>query len=120
MENQYVGVIRVWAAMAWADGEIHPREAGAMKRLISAAELNDAERDKALGFLEERVELETAQLASLSPEAREGIYRAAVRLAGIDKDLADNEITLLERLRDGLKLDQETAERIHTHVANSQ
>ena len=39
----------------------------------------------AAGYLENQVELDTATLAALGKEAREGIYRAAVRLSAIDQ-----------------------------------
>jgi uncharacterized tellurite resistance protein B-like protein len=117
-ENPYVSVIKVWAAMVWADDVVTPHEAKAMRRLISSSDLTDTEKATAFGFLEKKVELDTTALAHLPAAEREGVYRAAVQLSAVDDDIADSEIDFLERLRDGLGLDEETAERIEDSVAN--
>jgi uncharacterized membrane protein YebE (DUF533 family) len=118
-ENPYVSVIKVWAAMVWADDVVTSHEAQAMRRLITSSDLTDSERTVALGFLEKKVELDTAALIQLPAAEREGVYRAAVQLSAIDDDIADSEIDFLERLRAGLGLDEATAERIEDSVANS-
>jgi uncharacterized membrane protein YebE (DUF533 family) len=117
LDSQYLSVIRVWAALVWADGELSDQEAAAMRRLIHAADLTDAEREAALGYLERKVDLDIAGLEALGAAAREGVYRAAVKLSGIDNDVADAEIEFLGRLRVGLGLDDATAERIEDSVA---
>ena len=78
----------------------------------------DSERATALGFLEHKVELDATGLCDLPAAEREGVYRAAVQLSAIDDDIADSEIDFLERLRAGLGIDEETAERIEDSVAN--
>src|SRR3990167_8856578 len=87
-ESQHLAVIRVWAAAAWADGTIAKPEAAAMRKLIDASkELSAADRETALDFLEHKVELEPNAVAGMSEEARQGIYRAAVRLSRIDREI---------------------------------
>ncbi len=108
-ESQYLAVIRVWAALAWADGVIQDSERDAITKLISVAQLSDEERAIASGVLEEKVELSTDSISGLSEPAREGIYRAALRMAMVDLDLAKEESAMLERLRDGLSIDSEKA-----------
>ena len=103
-ENQFLSVIRIWAAMAWADGKVVAAEALAMERLIQAAELDEAERNIARGFLKEKVELDTSNVGSLTDEARRGIYKAACRMAAVDRKLDDPERALLDRLREGLNI----------------
>jgi uncharacterized tellurite resistance protein B-like protein len=115
--DSYVAVIKVWAGLVWADGVVSHREAQAMRRLIDGAELSERERAQALGFLDERVEVEAVGLDNLGAAAREGIYRAAIKLSAVDNDMADEEIEFLARLRDGLGIDRETAERIVDAVA---
>ena len=117
MESQHLSVIRVWAALAWADGVIAKPEAIAMKRLIDgSAELSDEERRAAHGFLETKVSLETAHVAGLSTEAKEGIYRAAYRLAGIDLHVDETELAFLETLREGLGISAARAQQIKDSV----
>jgi tellurite resistance protein len=113
MESQHLRVIRVWAALAWADGVIAKSEAAAMKRLVEGAnELSDDEKKTALGFLENKVELDTAGLEGLGWDAKEGIYRAALRLAGIDQHVDATELALLEKLRGALGISEKRAKEI--------
>lgn len=115
-ENTFLSVIRVWAGVAWADGVIAEAEAEAMKRLIAGADLTDAERVEANGFLTKKVELETENISGLSDTVREGIYRAAYRLAKVDLEVANEERDFLGRLREGLSLSAEVCEGIEASI----
>jgi uncharacterized membrane protein YebE (DUF533 family) len=115
-ETQFLSVIRVWAALAWADGVIAESEATAMRRLITSAQLTDEERTAANGFLDSRVDLDTTNLADLSADARKGIYRAACRLAAVDHDVAAAERIFLGRLREGLSIPDDVAKEIEQSV----
>ncbi|RMH37050.1 MAG: TerB family tellurite resistance protein [Deltaproteobacteria bacterium] len=111
-DNPFLEVIRVWAGLAWADGRLAVQEAQAMRKLIGMADMPDADRDAALSYLDGPVPFDAGSLATLDRSAREGIYRAAVRLAMVDREFAPDERTFLDRLRDGLALDVETAASI--------
>lgn len=115
-ESQYLSVIRMWAALAWADGVIVDSEAAAMKRLVESADLTDEERETALGWLDKKVELDTTNTSGLSEEARHGIYRAALRLAGVDLDFAEEELQFLDRLRGALEISESTAADLEKSV----
>ena len=110
-------VIKVWAAMAWADGVIASAESAAIKKVVELADLDDDQTKTALGWLEERVELDTTGLEDLQPSAKEGIYKAALRLANVDLDLATEELTLLERLRQALDIDAGRADELEAEVS---
>jgi uncharacterized membrane protein YebE (DUF533 family) len=115
-ESQFLSVIRVWAAMAWADGVIADAEAQALRRLIGAAELEDDERTAAYRFLDTRVELDTANVEALSEDARRGIYRAACRMAAVDREIAPGERQLLDKLRPHLGIADEVAQDIESGI----
>jgi uncharacterized membrane protein YebE (DUF533 family) len=115
-DGSFLAVIRVWAATAWADGRIDAAESEAMKRLIAVAALSDDDRSTAIRYLHAPVELETAELAGLGEQQRQGIYRAAVRLSRIDREVAPEETAFLGRLRDGLGLDAAVARAIEAAV----
>jgi uncharacterized membrane protein YebE (DUF533 family) len=115
-ETQFLSVIRIWAALAWADGVIAEAEATAMKRLIAAAQLSEDEKATAHGFLASRVELDTSNMGALSDDAKKGIYRAACRLSAVDHDVAAAERIFLGRLRDGLGLSEAEAKEIEQGV----
>ena len=116
-ESQYLAVIRVWAALAWADGVIQDSEREAITKLISVAQLSDAEREIAKGLLDSQVELATESISGLSAPAKEGIYRAALRMAMVDLDMAKEEAAMLGRLREGLGIDEDTAAGIEKKIS---
>lgn len=98
-ESQILSVIRVWAAVAWADGGLVEPEAEGLRRLIRSADLTAAERGAATRVLDGEVSLPDAYLANLDPEARRGIYRAACRMAIVDRALTSKERGVLNKLR---------------------
>jgi len=115
-ESQILSVIRVWAAVAWADGLLAEAEAEGMRRLIRSADLTPDERTAATTFLDAKVELPDVYLANLSPESRRGIYRAACRMAVVDHVFAHAERRLLDRLQGQLGIPQDIAEEIEADV----
>jgi uncharacterized tellurite resistance protein B-like protein len=118
VESQHLSVIRVWAALAWADGVITKPEGAALRRLIAGAtELSENEKEQALAYLDTRVDLDTSRLGDLGNDAREGIYRAAVKLAHIDREFTETERSLLRRLREGLGIDEKAANRVESEAS---
>lgn len=115
-ESQILSVIRVWAAVAWADGVLAEAEAEGLRRLIRTADLTPDERSGATRFLEARVELGEVYLAYISPEARRGIYRAACRMAVVDHVFAHAERKMLDRLQGMLAIPPEIADEIEADV----
>ena len=115
-ESQILSVIKVWAAVAWADGMLAEAEAEGMRRLIRTADLSNDERAAALGFLDQRVEMPELYLKNLSPESRKGIYRAACRMAVVDHVFAHAERKLLDRLQTVLGIPLDIAQEIEADV----
>jgi hypothetical protein len=111
-----MSVLKVWAAMAWADDVMAPAEAEALRRLVDSAPISDAEREVALGWIRQPVALETEFAGRLGEEARLGVYRAAVRLARVDLELAVRERELLDRLRDALAIDLAAAAELESSL----
>jgi uncharacterized membrane protein YebE (DUF533 family) len=119
-ESQIVSVIRVWAAVAWADGVLAEAEAEGLRRLIRNAELTAGERTDATKLLEARVELPQLYLQNVNAEARRGIYRAACRMAIVDHVFAHAERKLLDRLQTMLGIPKEIAHEIEADVPGLQ
>jgi len=115
-DSQFLTVIRIWAAMAWADGVLAEAEASALRRLISGAQLDEEEGARAKSYLENRIDLGDEGLAELSPDAKNGIYRAACRMAALDREVAQSERSMLVRLRDALGLSLDAAREIEAGV----
>ncbi|HUS33642.1 MAG TPA: DUF533 domain-containing protein [Kofleriaceae bacterium] len=115
-ESQILSVIRVWAAVAWADGMLAESEAEGMRRLIRTADLTNDERSSALTFLDAKVDLPDLYLKNLNPESRRGIYRAACRMAVVDHVFAHAERKLLDRLQALLGIPLDIAQEIEADV----
>jgi uncharacterized membrane protein YebE (DUF533 family) len=115
-DSQFLSVIRMWAAVAWADGQITEAESQALRRLVGAADLDDAERATAYSFLDAKVDLVEGEGSQLSEDARRGVYRAACRMAAVDHAVADAERSLLQRLKAHLGLADEVAAEVERGV----
>jgi uncharacterized tellurite resistance protein B-like protein len=116
MESQILSVIRMWAAVAWADGVMSETETESLSRLIRTADLTDSERAAALSFIETRTGLPETYLTNLTPEARRGVYRAACRMAVVDHVFSVTERALLDRMRNLLGVPAEIAREIEAEV----
>jgi uncharacterized tellurite resistance protein B-like protein len=116
IESPILSVIRMWAAVAWADGVMSETETESLSRLIRTADLTDSERAAARTFIETRTGLPETYLTNLSPEARRGIYRAACRMAVVDHVFSVTERALLDRMRNLLGVPAEIAREIEAEV----
>jgi uncharacterized membrane protein YebE (DUF533 family) len=115
-ESQILSVIRMWAAVAWADGVMSETEVDSLSRLIRTADLTDDERTAARTFLDTKTGLPETYLTNLTPEARRGIYRAACRMAVVDHVFSVTERALLDRMRNLLGVPAEIAQEIEADV----
>lgn len=115
-ESQILSVIRMWAAVAWADGVMSETEAESLGRLIRHADLTDDERASAREFLAARTELPETYLTNLTPDARRGVYRAACRMAVVDHVFSVTERALIDRLRNLLGIPVDIAQQIEAGV----
>ena len=115
-ESQILSVIRMWAAVAWADGVLAEAEAEGLRRLIRTADLTQDERTAAAKLLDTEVQLPETYLTALSPESRRGVYRAACRMAIVDHNLDVAERATLAKLRDLLAIPSDIATEIEADV----
>jgi len=115
-ESQILSVIRMWAAVAWADGVMSETEADCLSRLFEMADLTDDERGAARTFLRARTGLPETYLTNLTPEARRGVYRAACRMAVVDHVFSVTERALLDRMRNLLGVPAEIAQEIEADI----
>jgi uncharacterized membrane protein YebE (DUF533 family) len=115
-ESQILNVIKVWAAIAWADGVLAEAEAEGMRRLIRTADLTPEERTSAMSYLDTRTDLPELYLKNLNPESRRGIYRAACRMAVVDHVFAHAERKMLDRLKTVLAIPPDIADEIEADV----
>lgn len=106
-------ILRLWAACAWADGTMHPAEAAAIQRLIEASDdLSADQRGEAMRFLAAAPDVDVAEVRELAPAAREGVYRAALGIVRLDREVTEDEEAFLARLRAELSLEEAAIARI--------
>ncbi len=115
-ESQILDVIKVWAAIAWADGMLAEAEAEGMRRLIRTADLTNDERATAMSYLDTRMSMPELDLHNLNPDSRRGIYRAACRMAVVDHVFAHAERKMLDKLKDTLGIPADIAQEIEADV----
>lgn len=116
MDDLNLVVIRMWAAAAWADGQIASRERQVLERLIAGAQLDDDQRATARGYLRKPVDLEDARSGALTDDERQGVYRTACKLSAVDGHIAEAERAFLSRLADVVEIDEDTAAEIQRTV----
>lgn len=115
-ESPILSVIRMWAAVAWADGVMSETETESLSRLIRTADLTDGERAAARTFIETKTGLPETYLTNLTPDAKRGVYRAACRMAVVDHVFSVTERALLDRMRNLLGVPAEIAQEIEAEV----
>ncbi len=115
-ESSILSVIRMWAAVAWADGVMSETETESLSRLIRTADLTDSERAAARTFIETRTGLPETYLTNLTPDAKRGVYRAACRMAVVDHVFSVTERALIDRMRNLLGIPAEIAREIEAEV----
>ncbi|MFO7562137.1 MAG: TerB family tellurite resistance protein [Enhygromyxa sp.] len=113
---QVMFMIRLLAAVSWADKVLADSEAAAIERLINAAELDDDERAKARSWLAAPVDIDAADVDALNMNQRLATYQAALRVALSDDELAEEERVLLDRIRDVLGISAEQALEIEAEA----
>src|SRR5262249_54877821 len=112
-------VVRLWAATAWADGVIAENERRLLVAVIGDADVGDATRKTALGYLAKPLGLEDVAVDHLGEKERQGVYRTACKLTTVDGEIAAGERAFLQRLRVHLGLDDAIATEIEQHFLKS-
>ena len=100
-------ILRMWAGAAWADGELHPSEEAALRRLIDASEeeLGKDGKATALALLSAPPVVKPEEVGKLASASREGVYRAALGIVRLDGKVTGDEEAWVVRLRERLNLD---------------
>lgn len=112
MSEQKLGrdVFIALAAVGWADGNLHPDEADAIVRTATEEGLGLAEIAEIESATKFPVELEKVNLAGMSKEDRLFVYAVASWMTWLDGNVTDDELGVLSKLGDSLKLPEKPRE----------
>ncbi len=95
-------ILGLLVEMAWVDGRLSESEKEGVRGAAAVLNLTKELRDKLDALLESPRPADELMLESLSPKDQALAYVAAAWLAGADRELADKERALLEKLRNRL------------------
>lgn len=92
-------ILGLLVQMAWADGRLSAPEKEGVRGAAAVLNLTKELRDKLDGLIDSPRGFEELLLEELSPRDQALAYVAAAWLAGADRELADKERAMLEKLR---------------------
>lgn len=114
--HPFLEAVRIWAAAAWADGELSPAEAKVVRGMIEVGPLGADDRAVAQRWLHTRVHLGDVDLGPLGADAKRDIYASAVRVAGAEDGVVRAEREFLARLQAALGISEPDAAAIRDRV----
>lgn len=109
--------IRAMCAAAWSDRMIQDEERDALSGFIDAADLDQAQHDEALAWLNSPVPIDDVDWAALRPEVRAYVYLSAVRIVKADGKVESSESAFLREIAERMELEPALVERVHTSDA---
>ncbi len=110
--NLSLFIIKLWAAIAWADTSLSASRRKALKKLIErAVSLSPTENQTAQSYLKQTIDIppsgtELAELPKLAADVKKDIYICALQLARLDSTPSLNGEAALKKLRTWLQLDE--------------
>jgi len=111
-QKPFLEAVRIWAAAAWADGELDAKEAAMVRGMIVAGPLDEQEQALASTWLHARVHVDSIDLGRVSAAGRRDIFLSAVRVALADGRLVRMERSFLAQLQRMLDIDADTAKDV--------
>jgi glutathione peroxidase len=114
--HPFLEAVRIWAAAAWADGELSPAEAKVVRSMIEVGPLGPDDRSVAQRWLHTRVHLGEVDLGPLGADTKADIYASAVKVAGVDDGVVRAEREFLQRLQAALGISEADAAAIRDRV----
>jgi uncharacterized membrane protein YebE (DUF533 family) len=112
MAEQKLGrdVFIALAAIGWADGNLHPDEADAIVRTATEEGLGLAEIAEIEAATKFPVELEKISLDGMGKDDRLFVYAVAAWMTWLDGNVTDDEVAVLAKLGDALKVPEKPRE----------
>src|SRR5262245_37947905 len=109
MHDQDRAIVRALVPVAWADGVFADREKEMLDALLDAYNASDEERKELNAYAAEKRSLEDIDLQELSAADRRILLQHAVLLSFADGDQSTDELDLLKRLAQKLRIPDDEA-----------
>ncbi len=107
-----VEILGLLVAMAWADEKLEDAEKESIRGAARVLNLPKEMRDKVDQLLEKPTPFDQLLLEKLSPKDKAFAFVAAVWMAGADRELAEKEKGLLEKLADRVGFSHERRDEL--------
>lgn len=118
MEAHQEAMVKSLVAVAWADGQMDKEEAEVIEALIAAFQLDGTDADGIREFAKTPRKLEDIPLGDLSFHDRQMLIQHAVILTYIDGKQTDDEVAVLNQLKEALHIPDDQAEQLMGEATN--
>ncbi len=105
-------IIKLLAAMAWADGRVDSEELRVVEAMIESFGVDDEVKDELITWAKTPRTLDDVDASTLSQDDAELVLHQAVLLSFVDGEQSDTEIALLNDLTAKLRMSDESAESV--------
>ena len=112
MQDYQEAMVKSLVAVAWADGRVREEESEVIEALLSAFQLKGEDADAIRGYAKEPKNLDDVPLTELSDHDRRLLLQHAVILTYIDGKQSDDEVEVLNKLVERLRLPREEADQL--------
>jgi uncharacterized membrane protein YebE (DUF533 family) len=101
-----IETLAVLILVAHGDGKLEEAEKGGLRAAASVFNLTKEMRERVEVMLKEPLPLDQVMVEHLKPKEKYFMFVAAAWMAGLDSDVADGEVSLLNALAQRLELDK--------------
>ena len=115
-QERILAAAKLWAAAAWSDGVISDEEKMGMAAILKVAELDEEQRQEALSWLENKVDIADLDPGNIPDDRKRAIYKAAAAITAMDNKVVVPEKVFLSRLQSALGIDNATARELHAEI----
>jgi uncharacterized tellurite resistance protein B-like protein len=114
MHDQDIAIVKALVPIAWADGVFAEQEREMLDALLDAYSASDDEKKQINEYAKERKTLDDISVQDLSADDRRVLLQHAVLLTFADGDQSKDELDLLGKLADKLRIPADEAKSLLT------
>jgi DnaJ-domain-containing protein 1 len=112
MHDQDIAIVKALVPIAWADGVFAQQEREMLDALLDAYRASDDERKQINDYAKEKKSLDDISVQDLSADDRRVLLQHAVLLTFADGDQSPDELALLGKLAEKLRIVPDEAKKL--------